>query len=217
MHGVQKEQKKNSGRMNFFEDYIKSGMLEAYVLGLTDSEENLEVEKMAAANEAILKEINLISKDIEKHLKANAVTPPLTVKPFLMATIDYTERLDKGEQPAFPPALHEGSEIGDYAEWLQRDDMILPASFKNIQAKIIGFTPEVITAIVWLKDVSVEEIHHDEIEKFLIVEGKCDITVGEEVHQLVAGDYFSIPLYKNHTVKVSSDILCKIILQRVAA
>jgi mannose-6-phosphate isomerase-like protein (cupin superfamily) len=203
--------------MRNFEDYIKSGMLEAYVLGLTDPHENLEVEQMAAANEEVRKEINHISEDFERHLKANAVAPPSTVKPFLMATIDYTERLDKGEQASFPPVLYEGSNISDYAEWLHRDDMVLRATFVDMHAKIIEYTPEVITAIVWLKDVFVQEIHHNQIEKFLIVEGTCDITVEEETHQLVPGDYFSIPLYKNHTVKVSTDVVCKIILQRVAA
>ncbi len=203
--------------MQNFEDYIKSGMLEAYVLGLTDPKETLEVEQMAAENEEILVEINRISEDLEGYLKANAVAPPATAKPFLMATIDYTKRLEKGEQPAFPPVLYEGSNIKDYAEWLHLPDMILPADFRDMHAKIIGYTPDVITAIVWLKGVSVEEIHDHEVEKFLIVEGSCDITVGEEVYQLVPGDYFSIPLHTHHTVTVSPDVVCKIILQRVAA
>ncbi len=203
--------------MKNFEDYINSGMLEAYVLGLTDSKETLEVEQMAAESEEILVAINRISEDFEGYLKANSVPPPATAKPFIIAIIDYTDRLEKGEQPAFPPVLHQGSRIKDYAEWLHRNDMILPADFRDMHAKIIGYTPGVITAIVWLKDVSVEEIHDHEVEKFLIVEGSCDITVGEEVYQLVPGDYFSIPLHTHHTVTVSPDVVCKIILQRVAA
>jgi hypothetical protein len=44
--------------------------------------------------------------------------------------------------------------------------MVLPQGFKNMHAKIIGYTPEIITGIVWIKDVSVEEVHDHEIEKF---------------------------------------------------
>ena len=62
-----------------------------------------------------------------------------------------------------------------------------------------------------------QEVHHDEYEKFLIVEGTCTITIGDEVHNLVPGNFLSIPLYKNHTVTVTSLIPCKIILQRIAA
>ncbi len=95
--------------------------------------------------------------------------------------------------------------------------MSLRVNFKDMHVKIIMYTPDVNTAIVWLKDVSVKEIHDHEIEKFLIVEGSCDITVGEKAYQLVPGDYFSIPLHTHHTVTVSHDVVCKIILQRVAA
>lgn len=87
----------------------------------------------------------------------------------------------------------------------------------NIYAKIIGYTPEATTAIVWLKDYAPHEVHDNEYERFLIVEGTCDIIVEDQVNQLVPGDYFAIPLHKNHLVKVTSSIPCKVILQRVAA
>ena len=102
--------------MKNLNNYTKPGILEAYVLGVTDPEETLEVEQMAAANEGILKEINRISEDLEGYLRANAVALPSTLKPFLMARIDYTERLKKGKVPASPPILQEGSKISDYAE-----------------------------------------------------------------------------------------------------
>ena len=95
--------------------------------------------------------------------------------------------------------------------------MVISADFKDMYAKIICYTPNVVTAIAWLRNVTVEEVHDHEIEKFLVVEGSCDIKVGQETHKLVAGDCFSIPLYTNHVVSVSRDVLCKVILQRVAA
>lgn len=203
--------------MRNIEDYIKSGILEAYVLGLTDLEETLEVAHMAAGSAEVRKEIDSIGEGFERYVMTNAVDPDPTVKPFLMAAIDYTERLNSGEQPAFPPVLNEGSKIVNYAGWLNRDDMVLPADFKDIHAKIIGYTPQMITAIVWLTDMAPQEVHHNEIEKFLIVEGTCDIAIEENKHSLVAGDFFYIPLHKNHYVKVTSDIPCKAIVQRLAA
>jgi mannose-6-phosphate isomerase-like protein (cupin superfamily) len=197
-------------------EYIDSGILEQYVLGVTSADQSLEVEERAAADPAIRNEIEAIGKAMEFYAMQHAIQPDATIKPFLLATIDYTERLKNGEPAMIPPSLNEHSTIEDYAPWLNRTDMMATGS-ENIQAKIIGFTAEATTAIVWIKDFAPQEIHDHEIEKFLIVEGTCDIIVGDTVHQLSAGDYFPIPLHKIHQVKVTSAIPCKIILQRMAA
>ena len=127
------------------------------------------------------------------------------------------ERLKKGELAENPPVLTQSSHIADYAAWLNRPDMVLPANAEAIYVKIIGATPATTTAVVWLSGIADNEIHYDEYERFLIVEGSCDITVGNNVNHLSPGDYFAIPLHIPHTVKVTSDIYCKVILQRVAA
>ena len=196
--------------------YIDSGTLELYVLGYTSAELSQEVEMMAAADPDIRNEITAIEKTMEAFAMAHAIAPNPVVKVFLLATIDYTERLKNGEPVIDPPLLHEKSVIDDYALWLNRADMVYTGE-ENIYAKIIGYTPVAISAIIWIRDQSPEEIHHDEYEKFLVVEGCCTITVGDAVHQLNPGDYFMIPLHENHVVKVTSKIRCKIILQRVAA
>jgi len=196
--------------------YIDSGILELYVLGCTSAEQSREVELIAAADPDIRMEITAIEEAMEALAMAHAITPNPVVKPFLLATIDYTDRLKNGEPVTHPPLLHEKSVIDDYALWLNRDDMVYTGE-ENIYAKIIGYTPQAVSAIIWIRDQSPEELHHDEYEKFLVVEGSCDITVGEAVHQLNPGDYFMIPLHKNHVVKVTSKIRCKIILQREAA
>ena len=203
--------------MKDISEFIGSGIIESYVLGISSPDEAQEVQKMAAAHHEVRAAIDQFSEAFERIALANAVPPDPTVKPFLMATIDYMERMDKGEAPTFPPLLHEGSKIDDYGDWLKRADMSLPTDFSDLHARIIGYTPQVITAIVWIKQMAPQEVHDNEFEKFLIVEGTCDIVIADDVHQLVRGDFLEIPLHKNHHVKVTSDIPCKVILQRVAA
>lgn len=197
-------------------EYIDSGILEQYVLGCTSTEESMEVERRAAQDAAIKQEIALISAALLTYAGCDAIEPNPVIKPFLMATIDYTERLKNGEPASFPPLLNEGALIADYAPWLNRSDMVTPGT-ADVYAKIIGYTPEVISAIVWIKDYAPQEVHDNEYEKFLIVEGTCEIMVGDDVHALQPGDYFQIPLHKTHLVKVTSAIPCKVILQRLAA
>lgn len=196
--------------------YIETGILELYVLGIASARECAEVEKLAQDHIEIKQEIEAIQASMELYADGYKTEPNPVIKPFLMAVIDYTERLKNGEPPSIPPMLSENATIADYSQWLNRPDMVSTGT-ADVYAKIIGYTPEATTAIVWLKDYAPHEVHDNEYEKFLIVEGTCDIIVEDEVNHLVAGDYFAIPLHKKHLVKVTSSIPCKVILQRVAA
>lgn len=196
--------------------YIETGILELYVLGIALDEERNEVERLALENVEIRDEIEKIKASVEDYAHEHKLQPNPVIKPFLMATIDYTERLKKGETPSMPPLLSANSAITDYSQWLNRQDLVT-ADTEDVFAKIIGYTPEAITAIVWLKDYAPHEVHDNEYERFLIVEGTCDIIVEDEITHLAAGDYFAIPLHKKHMVKVTSSVTCKVILQRVAA
>ena len=192
-------------------EYIQSGILEMYVLGIATPEEIKEVDEMAAKHPEIRNEIETISKDIELYAEMHAVKPSPTIKPFLLASIDYSERIKNGETTSFPPELNKDSKISDYAEWLNRKDIVLPSDFKDFHAKIIGYTPKAITAVIWIGKMTPPEKHDHEFEKFLILEGTCNITVGDKVHSFVPGDYFAIPLHEMHVVRVTSAIPCKAI------
>ena len=203
--------------MKEVKDYIDSGILELYVMGGTTPRESKEVEELLLVSSKIRKEINEIQAAMEAYAQAHAVIPNPTIKPFLMAAIDYADRMKNGWQPGFPPLINADSKISDYTDWITQPGMELPADFKEVHAKIIAHTPEVLTAIVWIKSRTPHETHTREFEHFLILEGTCDITIEDNVHHLVAGNVFSIPLYKDHTVTVTSKIPCKVLLQRVAA
>ena len=123
----------------------------------------------------------------------------------------------QGEAVTFPPSLHKNSVIADFEPWLSRPDMTLPDSADDLYAKIIGNASGCNTAIVWINDYAPQEVHDAEHERFLIIEGTCNIIVEDEVHALVPGDYFAIPLHRHHLVKVTSSVPCKVIMQRVAA
>ena len=198
-------------------EYINSGILEMYVLGMTSDAENLEITKLASANTEIKNEIEAIERSIMLYAEEGVGNINSTVKPMVMATIDYTERLKAGEAPTFPPLLHEKSQIADYAEWLNRPDIIMPVEFNDIYVKIIGHEAAVTSAIVWIKKGTDYEVHDDQFEKFLIVEGTCDIVTNEKVFSLKPGDYLNIPLNIGHEVIVTSKMPCKVVLQRVAA
>jgi mannose-6-phosphate isomerase-like protein (cupin superfamily) len=211
------KQKKETIIMSELTEFLASGILEMYVMGYTSLEENVHVERMASLHSEVTSEIHSIESTLVHYAMEYAVEPDPTIKPFLMATIDYMDRIGNGEAPSFPPMLTPDSRVEDFSEWLNRNDLELEEPLNQVQAKIIGYTPQITTAIVWLEHGAPPETHTDELEKFLIVEGTCNIIVDGQDNYLQPGDVFSIPLHLSHTVMVTSAQPCKIILQRIAA
>lgn len=203
--------------MKDWKELIASGLLELYVTGETSSEEDRIIAELVLKHVEVRNEIDEISLAYEKLFLAHEVKPDPVIKPFLMAKIDYITRLKGGERFSLPPLLHKGSVAADYAEWLNRKDMVLPDYFDDVYAKIIGSGNGVTTAIVWIRHMAPQEVHDREYEKFLILEGTCIIYIENDRFELKAGDYLTIPLHKKHHVLITSGFPCKAILQRVAA
>lgn len=202
--------------MSEVDKFIASGILEMYVMGQTSKEENALVEHMRSQYEEVRQELYSIEEVLEKYALSRSEAVDPTVKPFLMATIDYLDRMNSGEPPSYPPEVTPHSKVSDYAPWLNRPDLGLTRPLEEIDARIIGSTPERMIAIVWIRNGAPPEVHKKELESFLVVEGTCNIVVNEKDNHLKPGDIFTIPLYAVHHVVITSDIPCKIILQRLA-
>jgi mannose-6-phosphate isomerase-like protein (cupin superfamily) len=203
---------------NEVDKIIQSGQLELYAIGALTPEENRAVETLLATSPEMRTELESIQSSLETIAASFATTPPVTAKPFIFAEIDYLERAAQGKVSAIaPPELNENSTREDYSLWLNSPDNALPADFNEFHAIIIGKDPSILSAIAWLGVGAPLEYHDTQIEKFLILEGTCELVIEEEVHYLKAGDYLAIPLHKKHYLKVTSKNPCKIILQRVAA
>ncbi len=203
--------------MTTVEFFIHSGIIEQYVFGLTNDEESREVVEMATRYKEVEDVIAEVSNNLEDFARTHAITPPPDVKPLFLATINYMERMQKGEVPCEAPLLNQHSTISDFEKWLSNPVFTSPGEIEDLYARIITYTPTVLTAVVWIKTMAPVEVHDDEYERFLIVEGSCTITVNEKVYNLRPGDYFGVPLHANHHIQVTSAQPCKAILQRVAA
>jgi mannose-6-phosphate isomerase-like protein (cupin superfamily) len=196
-------------------ELLQSGLLELYALGQLEGAA-LDVVQLAITQyPEVAHELEQIEETLFRLAKAQAIAPPLTAKPLLMAKIDFRERVRGGEVLEPVPLLSPNAKIEDFEKWLVRKDLDAPESFGAMFLKIIGHDREKTTGLLWLRDGAPDETHTDEFEHFLILEGTCDITVGTEIHSFQPGDYFAIPLHINHNVRVTSSTPCKAVLQRV--
>lgn len=188
-------------------------LIERYVLGELPAQESRALEAAASADASLRARIDELQGGLERLALLNAVPPPAGLKQRVLGAVERQIR----ESADRPPVIHPASRLADFAPWIDRPDMVRPSDAGDIFFIPFASNSDGETALVWLVSGSPEETHTDRIEKFLIVEGSCHILFGNTVHALRAGDVFSIPLHTPHTVKVTSAIPCKIILQRIAA
>lgn len=70
------------------QEYISSGILESYVLGIASEEEIHEVERLSAAHPEIRAEIAAIQEGLEKYAMQFQKTPPAGIKDKIFAAIE---------------------------------------------------------------------------------------------------------------------------------
>lgn len=71
--------------------YLKDGILEAYLLGITTEKEKEEVEQLLAKDPDVLAELNELETDMENYFLRNAVPPPPSVREAVSLRISETE------------------------------------------------------------------------------------------------------------------------------
>lgn len=197
--------------------YIASGILELYVLDALTPEEEREVQRMVALYPEISAEVDALQSALHDFSIPQPVAPPAGVRSALVTQWTELAEAEAAEKANVPPLLNPGSRPEDYLPWSADPGLKPPEEYENIFYIPIHQSERGLTAMVWMKEGAEEEVHTDQIERFLILEGSCNITVEGKVHELKAGDYLSIPLHLSHFVTVTSPTRCKILLQRIAA
>ena len=201
--------------MKNLQAYLDSGVLELFALGLLDREEALAVELLAQKHVEIREELAAIQSQNEEMAIMAAINPPKGSKEQIMSALD---ALAEETIPANrPPILSSHSCEEDYSQWLDHPENITPPEFENLHYIPIAQNEDGVSLIVWIRNAIEPEVHHDSIEKFLVLEGSCDIEFSGKVYSLNVGDHLSIPLHTPHTVTITSKIPCKLIVQRIAA
>ncbi len=79
------------------QSFIKSGLLEAYVLGQCSAEERTQVERMAAEHTEVRSELSSIEASLESYAAAHAVQPPDWIKDSIL------ERISQEKPEVSPP------------------------------------------------------------------------------------------------------------------
>ena len=128
--------------MNEVEEFIESGILEVYAMGSATKEEALQVELMLKKYPEVREELKEISNGLELFAMEHEAEVDVTIRPFLLAFIDYKSRLQNGEQPEDAPMLNEKSKASDFTNWLDRTDTAKPEVIYDYSARINRVIPQ---------------------------------------------------------------------------
>jgi mannose-6-phosphate isomerase-like protein (cupin superfamily) len=201
--------------MEDIKGYFESGILELYVAGSLPLDEALAVEDLAVHHPEVREEIVRLQETVEQLWDIQPRQPRAELKARILAEIATLS--ERSFDPARPPVLNVGARAEDYRFWYEQEGIVPPAQYDDLFFIPVAMNEDGLTAVVWINGHVEEEMHDQAIEKFLVLEGSCKIDIEGEVHYLKAGDYLAIPKFRSHIVDVTSDIPCKLIVQRIAA
>lgn len=195
------------------QQYIESGILEQYCLGLLSEEEQGDLIRMSLLYPEIRAELDAVERSVEQLATATAVEPPARIKHNILATLGFDipdTELDINDLPVIDQSV-------DPLPWLNALAYLMP------DEPVEGFITQVIREdekaqqilVVTSEDV-VEEEHDNLRESFFVLKGHCECTIGDHVYALGPGDFIEIPLNKKHNVKLVTPVVTAVLQYRFA-
>jgi mannose-6-phosphate isomerase-like protein (cupin superfamily) len=182
--------------------YIESGILEQYVIGTLSEAERIEVQVCLATYEQLRKELERIETTLENYAFKNAVSPPSRLKERFLESIANLE-LEKQMKLSDLPLINKYS---DYKNWLKLIENFgnLPLGEDGRHISMLRQDDKVTQMLIVSTTDIEQETHLMEHESFLILEGECKCTIGDQTRLMCAGDFMQIPLFEPHDVQLKS-------------
>lgn len=194
------------------QDYISSGILQGYCLDILGAEARTEVEKMCRIYPEIKAELRNVELAMEEFAIAHAELPAEEMQEQIW---DILENLNK-EQVMDINDLPLVNRFSDHRQWLGLVKPFMPAEVvEDRTMQVLKHTDKITQLFVVSKTDLEEEVHDDISESFLILEGECECTVGENVFSLGPGGFTEIPLNVPHSVRALTPYV-SVIVQHVA-
>ncbi|MFC4210883.1 cupin domain-containing protein [Pedobacter lithocola] len=193
-------------------DILESGLLELYVLNLLEGDELSQVENLRLTSSAVRDEINKIELFFEQDALQHSVSVSTEIDAQMLKLFNQLNSktdLDISNLPLI-------DEDTNYQNWLSLIENLIPRNGVDGTFTHLLTANDKVMQMLVVSEIDIkEEIHENELESFLILEGTCICTIDNSDFNMAAGDYMSIPLHKSHTVKITSPSVTAI-LQHIA-
>lgn len=193
-------------------DYIDSGSLEAYCLGMLNTDRISEVESLRRKHPEVESEIRSIEAALRKYAKTVGSKMSETLQDEIWELLANVNR----ERTIRMDCLPLINRFSDPIAWLEFAKPLIPEPLADDRfIQVLRKSDTVVQMLLKSKTDFVNEVHTSERESFIILEGECECTVGNTIFQLGPGGFTEIPLFTDHDVRILTPHVTAI-LQRVA-
>jgi mannose-6-phosphate isomerase-like protein (cupin superfamily) len=180
-------------------EYINSGLIEDYCLGLLSPDEMEDVVKQAIVHPEIKERIEEYQSALKQYAEEFNTDNAKKRKHQLMKILENLETEENININNLPLI----SKYSNTKKWLPLAKSILPQTLNEpTLMHELQDAKGINQFLVWTTADCPYEIHEDVCETLLLLEGKCICRVGEDAYHLSAGDTLIIPLHKHHNLEV---------------
>ena len=163
-------------------------------------------------------ELDKAEEALIKYAQSHAVNPPEELRNKIFAKINKltaeksaTKNIDLHSLPVL-------DQESNWIDWQKATAHIEPPAYDDIYLHTLESNEHRELFVAWVKDFVPDEVHHDLLESFLILEGSCECYIknqkGEERKvRMVQGDFITMQIGETHNIKITSPQPTKAILQ----
>ena len=197
------------------DQFLTSGQIEDYCLGNLSEREQLEVEATCAQYPAAKAALLAAQTRVFELARSQALEAPELLNEIFSA-IDHERgirhlKLNDDQKLDHFSAI---SSVSDITDWARLTESISAPDEIALHMHELYSGKEGELHVIWLRTGLDPEIHTDELESILVLEGHCTGYLGNEAIAIRPGDFIEIPLHAEHSLKVESDFPAKLILMR---
>lgn len=153
------------------------------------------------------------------YAELHAVKPPLSMRDRILANMQKLKTLENNRQSFTLDNLPILTPEANWLDWEAAVKNIEPAEdFEDVHMHLLEDNDRRELNLVWVKQEVPEEVHHDVLESFILLEGSCECHIFEEsgrkrVVMMRQGDYISFKIGEVHDIQITSAVPAKAILQ----
>ncbi len=176
----------------------------------------LEMEKGIIST---LDDLDQTEQALIEFAQLHAVAPPLSMRDKILNNI---QKLEKQKAHRSTIALDNVPLLTPNTNWLDwaeaTKSIVPPDNFEDIHLHALRNDDIVEMNIAWVKQEVPEEVHHDVLESFILLEGTCECHIINEdgstrIVRMREGDYISFKIGEVHDIHITSREPAKAILQ----
>ena len=160
-----------------------------------------------------------------RYAELHAVKPPLSMRDKILANMQKLKTFEDNRQPFTLDNLPILTPESNWLDWEAAVKGIEPPEdFEAVHLHLLENNDRRELNLAWVKQEVPEEVHHDVLESFILLDGTCECHVFDEkggcrVVKMRTGDYISFKIGEVHDIQITSGVPAKAILQwlKVAA